>query len=132
MGADGAGEEGRIDWQGGKKEAAGAGGFAIAFDLRFDHGDGFQPRKARLARSAAVAVQPGYIMADPVAADFNASVVGVGGFMHGQGLGLGAVEEQGDLLGEAALVVLAGRKIVGPAGENGLGDLGPVCPWRRW
>ena len=68
VGADGAGEEGRVDWQGGKKEAAGAGGFAIAFDLRFDHGDGFQAWETRLAGGAAWRLQPTRVMADPVAA----------------------------------------------------------------
>ena len=70
------------------------------------------------------AVQPGHVVADPVAAGLEAAMVGVGGLEDRQGLGLGAVEVQGKLLGVAPLVVLEREEIIGPARQNGRGNLG--------
>ena len=59
----------------GQQEAPREGGYAIAFDLRFDHGDRFQAGEARLAGGAAWRLQPTRVMADPVAAGLDAAIV---------------------------------------------------------
>ena len=62
-------------------------------------------------------------MTDPVAAGFDAPVVGVGGLEGSEAALFGRVEKQRDLFGQAALVVLQRQKIIGPAREDGFGDL---------
>ena len=112
VGADGAGQQAGIEGQRGQEEPPRRGELAIAFGDGLDHGDGAQAGKARLAWGTAGAVQPGHVVADKVAAGLEAAMVGVGGLEDRQGLGLGAVEEQGNLLGEAPLVVLEREEII--------------------
>lgn len=123
VGADGARGKGGIEGKGGEEEAARNGGLAAAFGAGPGHGDGLEAGEARLSGGAAVTVQPGHVMTDPVAAGLNAPAVGVGGLEGSEAALFGRVEKQRDLFGQAALVVLQRQKIIGPAREDGFGDL---------
>ena len=80
-----------------------------------------------------MAVQPGRVMAHAMAAGVEAAMVGVGSLIGGDGLLLGAVEVQGNLLGEAAGVVLERQRIVGPPPARGWPRRSSSgFPWRRW
>lgn len=125
VGAHGAGEEGRVERQRRQEEAPCGGGLACSLDLRLDHGDGLDAGEARLTRCAALAVQPGHVVADPVAADLDPAMIGIHGLVDRQGLTLGAAEIKRDLPGEASLVVLEREKIIRAAREDRLGDLRP-------
>ncbi len=71
---------------------------------------------------AAVRVQPGHILTDPRAAGLDARVIGIGGLECGRRGLFRDFEVKRDLFGQAALIVLQRRKIIGPAREDGLGD----------
>jgi hypothetical protein len=68
--------------------------------------------------------QPIDVVADPVAPGFDPAEVGVDCLEEVGGLCLGRLDEQRNLVGQAGLVVLQGKKIIGAAVEDGLGDSG--------
>jgi hypothetical protein len=118
VGELGGGELGR-----GEVVALGFGRLAVAIDLAFDHGDHGEAGKARLAGEAAAAGEPVDAVADAVAADLDAAVAAVGGFVALDGLVEVACEEQLHLLGERRPVALERKEIVGAFGGDGLGDV---------
>lgn len=97
---------GGIKGKRGEEEAARDGGLAAGFHLGPGHGDGHKAGEAPLSGGAAVTVQPGQVMAHPVAAVPDAPMIGIGGLEGDEAALSGGVKEQGHLLGQAVPVVL--------------------------
>ena len=76
-----------------------------------DHGDGLD------AREAAVLGKPVDLVADDMAAVFDAAVVGIGGLEGLQFVGRGVVEIAFDVVMQSGLVVLDGEQVVGASIE---------------
>ena len=124
-GADGAGKGGWVKGEGRQEVAPRSRDLAVAFDLGFDQGNGFQPAKARLAGGTTVGLEPIDRGADPMPA--GPAMVAIGGRM-GRAPLFGQIEEQRDLGGKAYLVGFQRRATVGPARQNALGDPGLAAP----
>ena len=83
-----------------------------------DHGNGLD------ARETAVLGKPFDIVADNVAARFDAAVICIDGLEGLQFRGRGIVEIAFDVVMQGGLVILDGQQVVGTPFEDGGGDLG--------
>ena len=69
-------------------------------------------------------VSQSIVVADGMAADFDAAMVAIGGLVAVEACRIGVGEEALDFGGKGGPVVLEAREIVGALGANGLGDVG--------
>lgn len=82
VGADGISEGFGVEFGGRKIVTPLVLAFSIAFDQGFDHSDHLQAGETRLFWISSVGKQPFYVMTDGMMADFDPTMVIVGGF-HG-------------------------------------------------
>jgi hypothetical protein len=95
--SDGAGECFGVEGKRAEVDAAITTDLSAALDLGFHHGDGFEARKSRFTREAAVGLQECDVVADGVVALFDAAVIAIGGVEDEQARGVGVVEGACDL-----------------------------------
>ena len=98
---------------------------AVAFDAAFDHGDHGEVGEGRLVGIAAVGEQPVDIVADQMAALFDAAMVGIDSDVGRRGdAGRRIGEEGDDAVVGGREVGFERQQIVGAAADDGLGDRG--------
>ena len=97
VGAHGGGELLGGELGGGEIIAPLEAGLAVTLGQSLDHADHGEVLEAPLAGEAAVGDEPLHVMADGMAADFNAAVVAVGGLVSVERERIGGGEEALDL-----------------------------------
>ena len=125
MGAHGQGENLGIKLGGAEIVTPLASEGSVSFDPAFDHGDHSQMGKAGLVRVTARGEEPVDIIADKMAALFDAAVIGIGRDVDRFDLcGFRVGEELDHIVMENRSIGLEGEQIVAPARHDPLCNLG--------